>query len=340
MDKLVAPNILDGSIIMTRVRLARNLAGYPFSIKDPLVAKEIVKKVNRALVRTDTFDLFFMSNLSDIRLEAMKERHLISQNLIDNKACGAALINRDRDVSVMVNEEDVIREQYFMKGLRLTEAYKKLDRIDDDLSKNLDLAFDSKYGYLTACPTNLGTGLRASVMMFLPALTESGKIGALIKEVAKLGLTVRGLYGEGSNAEGYMYQISNEVTLGVSEYEILSEVEQTVTDICCAERDEMDRLYVRHQLKTMDKTRKAYGVLTNAVMLSYGEFLSHIAEVKLGAMLGMIDIDSDGISEIDDLIISVRPANICEQYGKRLSAVDRDLFRAEIVGNKLSKLKE
>lgn len=338
-EKISNPNVIDGSIIMTRVRLARNIAGYPFKITDQAVAKEIVKKVNRALVRSDTFDLFFVSNLSEMKLEAMKERHLISQNLIDNRACGAALINQDKDLSVMVNEEDVIREQCFMKGLRLTEAYKKLDRIDDDLSKHLDFAFDSKYGYLTSCPTNLGTGLRASVMMFLPALTESGKIGALIKEVSKLGLTVRGLYGEGSTAEGYMYQISNEVTLGVSEYEILKEVEETVNDICLAERDLMDSLYFgRNELKTMDKIRKSFGILTNAVMLSYGEFLSHIAQVKLGAMLGMITISD--VSALDDLIISVRPANICEQYGKRLSAIDRDLFRAEKVGNKLLKLKE
>ncbi len=338
-EKMTSPNVLDGSIIMTRVRLARNLAGYPFKIKSTAEAKEIVKKVNRALVRTDTFDLFFMSNLSEIKLEAMKERHLISQNLIDNRACGAALINQQRDLSVMINEEDVIREQCFMKGFRLSEAYKKLDRVDDDLSKNLDFAFDAKYGYLTACPTNLGTGLRASVMMFLPALTESGKIGALIKEVSKLGLTVRGLYGEGSNAEGYMYQISNEVTLGVSEYEILNEVEQTVNEICLAERDCMESLYFgRNELKTMDKVRKSYGILTNAVMLSYGEFLSHIAQVKLGAMLGMISIQR--VEALDDLIISVRPANICEQYGKRLSSIDRDLFRAEKVGNKLLKLKD
>jgi protein arginine kinase len=239
----------------------------------------------------------------------------------------------------MVNEEDVIREQCFMKGLRLAEAYKKLDRIDDDLSKHIDFAFDNKYGYLTSCPTNLGTGLRASVMMFLPALTESGKIGALIKEVSKLGLTVRGLYGEGSSAEGYMYQISNEVTLGVSEYQILKEVEETVNDICIAERDCMESLYFgKNELKTMDRVRKSFGILTNAVMLSYSEFLSHVAQVKLGAMLGMINIAD--ISAIDDLIISVRPANICEQYGKRLSELDRDLFRAESVGNKLLKLKE
>lgn len=331
------PDIYKGNIVMSRVRLARNLKNYPFKVDNPALAKDLVKKVYRALVKSDTFNLYFMSNMSDLKLEAMKERHLISQNLIDNRSCGAALINQDESVSVMVNEEDIIREQCFMRGLRLNEAYKRLDKIDDDLEKNLELAYDSKLGYLTACPTNLGTGLRASVMLFLPALTVSGKISALIKEANKLGLTVRGLYGEGSEAEGYMYQISNEVTLGVSEYDIIKEVQNTVEDICRAERIEMERIFVKNELKTMDRARKAFGVLTNAIFLSYGEFLSHVAEVKLGAMLGYINIEN--VDEIDDLIIKARPANICEQYGKRLSSTDRDLFRAELVGKKLLKLK-
>ncbi|MBQ9756292.1 MAG: ATP--guanido phosphotransferase [Clostridia bacterium] len=338
MENTVRPDLYKGNIIMSRVRLARNLANYPFRVADPTVAREIVKKVNRALVRCDTFDLFFMSNMSELKLEAMKERHLISQNLIENRQCGAALINQDESISIMVNEEDVIREQCFMKGLCLTEAYKRLERVDDALGKNLDLAFDEKFGYLTACPTNLGTGLRASVMMFLPALTESGKISAMIKEVARLGLTVRGLYGEGSQAEGYIYQISNEVTLGVSEYEIIQEVENTVIEICKAEREQMERLCATRELKTMDRTGKAYGILTNAVLLDYNEFLSHIAQVKLGAMMGFINLEN--LWEIDELIIKARPANICEQYGKRLSAVDRDLYRAEIVRKKLQKIKE
>ncbi len=335
---VINPDIYSGNIVMTRVRLARNLKGYPFKVRDPEIAREIVAKVNRALVRTDTFGLYFMSKQSALKLEAMKERHLISQNLIDNRACGAVLINGDESLSVMVNEEDIIREQCFMKGLRLQEAYKRLNHVDDDLAKNLDIAFDSRLGYLTACPTNLGTGLRASVMMFLPALTEGGKISALIKEVSKLGLTVRGHYGEGSEAEGYMYQISNEVTLGVTEQEILSGVEQTVEEICLAEREEMERLFVKKHLKTMDRAQKSFGVLTNAVLLSYSEFLSHLSMVKLGAMLGLIGINE--IESLDDLIVKARPANICEAYGKQLSAVDRDLYRAEIVGQKLMKLKE
>lgn len=333
------PELYKGNIMMSRVRLARNLKGYPFKVTRPALAKEIVKKVNRALVRTDTFDLYFASNLSPMKLEAMKERHLISQNLIDNRLCGAALINSDQSISVMVNEEDVIREQCFMRGLSLTEAYKRLDKVDDDLAKNLDIAFDDSFGYLTACPTNLGTGLRASVMLFLPALSEGGKIRALKKEIESLGLTIRGLYGEGSQGEGYMYQVSNEVTLGVAEYDIIAQVEEAVDAICRAERDECKRLFVANELATMDRAKKSFGVLTNAVMLSYSEFLSHIANVKIGAMLGYININD--VYGLDDLIIAVRPANLCEEYGGReLTALERDLFRAEIVGKRLDKLKE
>ena len=334
----ITPDFYKGTIIMSRVRLARNLKGYPFKITNPTVAKDIVKKVNRALVKSDTFNLYFMSNMSDLKLEAMKERHLISQNLIENRFSGAALINQDESLSVMVHEEDIIREQCFMKGLCLSEAYKRISAIDDAISKNLDLAFDHKLGYLTACPTNLGTGLRASVMLFLPALTEGGKINALAQELSQLGLTIRGIYGEGTKAEGFTYQVSNEVTLGVSEYEILRSVEEAVIRICKAEREEKDRLYSRKQLKTMDKARKAFGILTNSVLLGYEEFLSLVAQVKLGAMLGMINISD--ISQIDDLIVMVRPAVLCEQYQRKLSAIDRDLFRAEIVSNKLLKIKE
>lgn len=334
----INPDNFQGNIITSRVRLARNINGYPFNVKEIGTAKEIIKKVNRAVVKCDTFNLYNVNSLDSITLEAMKERHLISNYLIEKSLCGAALVNQDESISIMINEEDHIREQCFMKGLRLSEAHKRLEQIDDELSKNLDIAYNGQFGYLTACPTNLGTGLRASVMMFLPALTESRKISALIKEVSRLGLTVRGLYGEGSSAEGYMYQISNEITLGVSEFDIIREVEETVYRICNAERDEMERLYTKNELKTFDKAKKSFGILTNAVLLSYGEFLSHIANVKLGTMLGMLNLGD--IKEIDDLIVSVRPAMLCYEYGRRLNATDRDRLRAEKVGQKLLKIKE
>ncbi len=332
------PDILVGTIIKTRVRLARNLDGYPFKIDNQAKAKEIIKKIYRALVQIDNFDLYFTSKLSNIKLQAMKESHLISQTLIDNKECGAVAITKDESVSIMINEEDVLREQCLYKGLMLKEAYQRLDRIDDELSKELDFAFDKKFGYLTACPTNLGTGLRASVMLFLPALTESGKIMELCQEVEDLGLTIRGVYGEGSNNEGCMYQVSNEVTLGVSEGEILRKVEDTVMDICLAERDEMELLYAKNDLKTLDKALKSYGVLTNAVMLSYGEFLTHVANVKLGAMLGLVNISD--IDKIDDLIVLMRDANLIEYRGKNLSNLEQQMLRAELVAKTLKKIKE
>ena len=179
--------------------------------------------------------------------------------------------------------------------------------------------------------------MRASVLLFLPALTECGHISDMISEMSRRGLTVRGLYGEGSQAEGYMYQVSNEVTLGVSEEDIIESVELAVSQICQAEYDYMKMNFKNNELLTMDRAKKSFGVLTNAVMLSYKEFLSHIAQVKLGAMLGVMDIQD--ISAIDELIVDVRPANVCEQYGKSLSKTNRDLFRAEIVGKKLLKIR-
>ena len=332
------PELFRGNIIMSRVRLARNLNGLPFKINDKKLANEVVKKVNQSLVKSGTFNLYYMSNLDEITKASMVEKHLISKALKDNDQTGAVLISQDKSISIMVHEEDVLRQQCFMKGLRLMEAYKKIDRIDDEISKNLDFAFSESLGYLTACPTNLGTGLRASVMMFLPALTESGRIAELAENLSELGLTVRGLYGEGSSAEGAIYQISNEVTLGVSEYDVIKRVEKAVLEICDLERKESTALYKGKELRVMDRAKRAFGILTNAVLLDYKEFLGYIAGVKLGAMLGMIPITD--IEEIDDLIISVRPAVISEQYGKRLSAIDRDLYRAEVVANKLLKIKE
>ena len=224
-----------GNIMTSRVRLARNLQGCPFRIKNPAQAKDIAKKVNRAIVKADTFNLYFTSNLSDIKLEAMKERHLISKNLIANRACGAALINQDESISVMVNEEDIIREQCFKKGFSLSEAYKQLSIIDNELEKNLTLAYDEKLGYLTACPTNLGPGLRASVMMFLPALTMTNSLEHVLANLSRLNLTIRGVYGEGSDHEGFIYQISNKRTLGLSEQEIIDAVKKASVHISEAE---------------------------------------------------------------------------------------------------------
>ncbi len=332
-------NALDlskGTIITSRVRLARNIKGLPFNIKDPEIASRVVNKVYGALNKVDTFSLYSMSKLPMQKLEAMKEQHLISQNLIDNRACGAAIINSQGNVSIMVNEEDVLRLQCFKDGFALTEAYDKINEIDDELAKNIDIIFDEEWGYLTACPSNVGTGLRASVMLFLPALTENKQIKYMVNRVAEKGLTVRGLYGEGSKAEGCIYQVSNELTLGLSERQIIDNVEDAVRRICEAESLYMGEMYSNREMETLDRVKKSYGVLTNAVLLPYEEFMHHASNVKLGIIMGFCEQEKN--FSIDDLMVKVRPYSLCELCGRELSPRQRDLYRAEYVGGRLKKL--
>jgi protein arginine kinase len=330
------PDFLNGYIIKSRVRLARNFEGYPFCITDLETANVMTEKIALTLDRIEDFTLYKMSSLKETQKEGMKERHLISNALIKNVTTGAVLINNDQTLSIMIHEEDVIREQCILNGLRLFEAYKKIDLIDNAIARSLAFAFDDKLGYLTSCPTNVGTGLRASVMMFLPALTESGKIKNVINHAYKLGLTVRGIYGEGSDSEGNVYQISNEITLGLSEYEILKRVNDTALELAEAERFEAEKLYIKNQITAMDKARKSYGVLVNAVILSYKEFLYHLSNVKLGAILGFIDISN--MHELDELLISLRPAVILEKLGKNATNLDVEMKRAELTQKTLKKL--
>lgn len=331
------PKLTDNNIVLTRIRLARNIKGEKFFIEDRQKCAEVIKRVTSAAARAERFNLTYMSMADEITREALKEKHLVSQSLIDNAARSAVLINPDESVSVMIHEEDVLREQCFMRGFSLWEAYKRLDRLDDELQKSIDFAYDNKLGYLTACPTNVGTGLRASVMLFLPALTESGKIGEVIEEIERLGLTVRGVYGEGSRAEGYMYQVSNEVTLGVSESEIISGVEDAVLRVCEAERLTVKSFYSKKLLETENRCARAFGALEHSVLLGYNEFLEFIANVKLGVTLGFFEFDNP--QAIDDLIVTVRPANLLLKYNREMSSQERDYYRAEFVRESLKKIR-
>ena len=248
------PNQLDYNIISSRVRLARNLTEECFYIRDEAFAKSVIQRALTAVNRLEPFDLFILSSMPELTIEGMKERHLISQALIDNRERSAVLINRDESISVMIHEEDVFREQCFMRGLQVAEAYKMLSKTDDALARAFQIAFDAKLGYLTACPTNLGTGMRASVMLFLPALTESRRLEELLPKIKELGLTIRGVYGEGSRADCYMYQVSNEVTLGVSEKEILDSVEETVISLCKAEQAMCRDYFRRNRLQVAERS--------------------------------------------------------------------------------------
>lgn len=338
--------MIDGSktVVSTRIRLARNIEGYPFPshLKDEKQAREIIRLVTSGLSRvggffSDQYNVYNMGDISEEQAQILKENHLISPNLIKRKSFAAAIINTEESVSVMINEEDHLREQCIVKGLNLRLAYDTMTEIDSYISNTMKFAYDEQLGYLTACPTNLGTGLRASVMLFLPAITLTGLLERVIRSISKLGLTVRGIYGEGTNAEGFIYQISNEVTLGVTEEQILSSVEETVTKIIALEEKQRENLkHGPSALDIKDECLRSYGILTNAAKLSTEELLKLAANVKLGACLGYIAIEDVG--EIDNLINIMSPANITAAASRQLTASERDMYRAEYVAKHIKEM--
>lgn len=331
---------LESTIVTTRVRLARNIAGYPFPSKLESVAraKEIIRLVDTEASRIGVFKLYYMSDITEIVARSLMEEHLISADLIANKKYGAALIDQEERLSIMINEEDHLREQYIMRGFHLSRAYENISAMDDTLSKSIRFAYDKQLGYLTACPTNLGTGLRASVMLFLPGLTRLNKMNHLIHYISRLGLTVRGVYGEGSVAEGYMYQISNEVTLGLEEETIISEVEKAVLEVVGLEARAREQLVKNDLIGVKDECRRSFGILTNCEKVSFKEFLQLVSNVKLGAALGYVNIRD--ISKLDDLIVAVRPANINLYSDREVSETEQDVCRAAKCFSALSKAVE
>lgn len=334
-------NLPEGIVVSTRIRLARNLEGFAFPshLKDEKQAKEIIRLVSSGFSRLDEFRLYYMDTIPDEKAVCLMENHLISPKLIKNKKYAAALINREDNVSVMINEEDHLREQCIVKGLDLNLAYETMSEIDSKIAETMKFAYDEQFGFLTACPTNLGTGLRASVMLFLPALTVNGFIPKVIRSISRLGLTVRGVYGEGSDAEGYMYQVSNEVTLGVSEEEILSQVDDVVKKLCELEQAERQNLAKGPSaLDLRDECMRAFGILTNCAKLTTGELVKLTAKVKLGACLGYIKISD--VSEIDSLVVKLRPSNINAMAEKQLTPLERDVYRAKYCAKSLKKLAE
>lgn len=326
-------NNIESTVVSTRVRLARNLADYPFPnrLQSEAQAKEIVRAVQGAASRLRSFNLYYMNDISEEVAQAICDDHLISADLVAS-SYGAALIDEEEaeephgKFSIMINEEDHLREQYILRGLNLPLAYTKISAIDDELSKSLPFAFDEELGYLTACPTNLGTGLRASVMLFLPGLTRMNKMDRLIREISRLGHTVRGVYGEGSAAEGCMYQVSNEVTLGVSEEYILSEVQRAALEIVNLESQARKALRAGDTVGLKDECCRAVGILANCERISYAEFLQLASDVKLGAALGFLDISE--FTWLDDFIASMRPANLNLYTDIELTPAQRDVYRA------------
>ncbi len=333
MNKWYIESGEQGDIILsTRIRLARNIDKYPFPAKLSTQTKtEVSEKVRDILLAQKGWNFGYtqMSDFSKAQIVSLAERHLISPDFA-MQGDGALILTDDEAVSIMLCEEDHIRLQVMMSGLALKEAYRVADTIDNILSSELDYAFDERIGYLTRCPTNLGTAMRASVMLHLPALTRCGQIGKLASTVSKLGLVIRGAHGEGSAPKGDIYQLSNQITLGISEQEALDNLQSITMQLAAQERTAAKALM--ENAAEVDKIWRSMGILKSARLLSCDEFMELASLVRLGAREGILEID---LKALNELSYSVQPATINAVEGKNLTPAQRDALRAEMVRNLL-----
>ncbi|MEG2813879.1 MAG: protein arginine kinase [Oscillospiraceae bacterium] len=324
-------------VISTRVRLARNLKNFPFRSKmtpaQQIKINELVKTVlEKANLFENEFTFLYIDELSDMEQLSLVEKHIVSHDFIENPQNRMLATTKDNSISVMVNEEDHIRIQVLANGLNLKEAYDICNKIDDLLDSELEYAFNDRLGYLTVCPTNLGTGLRASVMLHLPALETSKIIPQLISTVSKLGLTIRGTYGEGTRAIGSTYQLSNQVTLGLSEETAIDNLQNIINQIIDSEKATRTEV-LKNNIDVVDEICRSYGILKNAMLMSSNEFFEHISNVRLGVSEKIItNVDIKTINKLEN---SIGTASLCTKNHKRYSPKERDINRAKIIRENL-----
>lgn len=327
-------------VISSRVRLARNLKEYPFP--DRLTAtqrKEVNSKVIDAIIYggqilSGSLNFIEMDAISDAEAFSMVERHIISPDFAKKRTGRMLVLSKDESISIMLGEEDHIRIQIMCAGLALDDAYKTADQIDNFLTETLSVAFDERLGYLTACPTNLGTGLRASVMLHLPALESCGMMSQLAGDVSKIGLTVRGMYGEGSGSKAALYQLSNQVTLGISEKAALENLKSITAQILGKERVARGSL---DPDRLEDLAFRAFGILSSARLLSSEEFMNLISTVRLGISMGILKEAS--LDTVSSLLIEAQPATLLLCSGAMETEI-RDKERAKLVRERLTEKKK
>ena len=324
---------MDSTMISSRIRLARNIKGIPFTGRMTVEQKKAVctkvKEVASAIPGYK-FDYIDMENVTAIQAGSMVEEHLISVEFANNREGEGLLLDRKHNVSVMINEEDHLRIQVLGRGEKLATLYETASEIDDALDEKLHFAFSEKLGYLTHCPTNLGTGLRASVMMHLPALHESGLINKIINTVSQVGLTVRGMYGEGSEPAGCVYQVSNQITLGISEKDTIERLEDIVRQI--ARNEAALREKMLENISIEDRVFRSYGIAREARIMSSQEFMKLMSDIRLGIEGGLLNLDT---KVLDELCIKIQPYTLMLYGGEGMEIRQRDIKRAEIVRDKL-----
>ena len=322
--------------ISSRVRLARNLAGERFPGHcQPEELIRVAGKMSRAIIDNDTHNLteFDIAELGELDRMILFERRLVSKELFA-RPCGVRLWAAPNErLSVMVNEEDHLRSQALRPGFQLDQAWREANMLDETLSAGLDFAFDRTLGYLTSCPTNLGTGMRASVMLHLPGLVLANRIGAVVYSIAKLQLAVRGVFGEGSDNRGNLFQISNQSTLGKNEQEILDHIGNVITKLIEYEKRAREELLQKDSALLFDLIGRAYGTLRYCYKLSYEEALNSLSLLRLGVDMKMFS--SVDIHLVNDLFIKVNPAHLGKISAE--PSADLDAIRADMVRNKLKK---
>jgi len=324
-------------VISSRIRLARNLDKVPFPHwVNKKQGEEVLKAIEEAagkvdyLQKTTTFKLM---DLDSIDKQFLIERHLMSHEHAQKANHKAVIIDEEEVVAIMINEEDHIRMQVMQSGFNLFEAWNIISKIDDSLAKELPFAFLANWGYLTACPTNTGTGMRGSVMLHLPALVMTRQINRVLTAIAKLSFTTRGLYGEGTQATGNFFQISNQVSLGHSEEEIIENINGLIKQIIEQENQTRENLLSQNREMLEDRINRSLGILKNAHIISSQETTELLSMVRLGCDLGMFkDIDRRTINE---LFIITQPAHLQKIENKKLSVPERDVKRAELIRRKL-----
>lgn len=329
---------MSNEVISTRVRLARNLKNYPFPCRlSEQGRKKVIEKVTSAIRDSNSsiasdFNLIKLDDLTEAQGVSLVERHLVSPEFISETEGRALLLSKDESMSIMINEEDHIRLQVITDGLSLEQAYDTADKLDTLLDENLEFAFDDKLGYLTQCPTNLGTGMRASVMLHLPALEKSRTISRIAGNLSKLGLTIRGAYGEGSEPSGSLYQLSNQVTLGISEKAAIENLENITKQLVSQERQARERL--AKSIDIQDSVSRSLGLLKSAMVMTHDEALKLLSNVRFGILSGQIkDVTAE---VVDSLMEKIEPATLMVNSGKNLSAQERDIERAKILREALS----
>ncbi|NLZ80357.1 MAG: protein arginine kinase [Clostridiales bacterium] len=331
-------------VISSRIRLARNLSKYPFSAKlSPYAAKDMVLELKEKLsdfMKKDEreYEYISLEQLTDVEKVGLVERNVLSEALISKEGTTAAIISKDGAVSIMLNEEDHIRIQALVGGMNFEKAFSIADKIDDNINVQFQYAFDERMGFLTSFLTNIGTGLRASYLLHLPAMASTRRLTGIAADIGRFGVTIRGMNSGGNVGVGNMYQIYNQKTLGQSEADIIAGLNSIVNQIIGQERKLRKRMLDDKSVSTADKFYRSYGILKYSKKLDITEAMNLLSDVQLGISMGIINVEDSGIPCIYSIMMGIQPANLEKNSGKHFDKEERMAYRAEYVKNHLPEI--